>query len=148
MGPRPPSKVGRWGVSETDSEFTNVFSTSCRPLRLEIPGLVLRPQQPPFSISRFQSRFRSKRVTVRVYQRERRETPTGHKPLDRLGPAVVRRGLLWHLALLPNCSHKPRVPRSIRGTATKPRSLVPTANYRFLAIEAVGYTPPAFPSPI
>jgi hypothetical protein len=36
---------------------------------------------------------------------------------------------------------KPRVPRSIRGTATKPSLLVPTANYWLLAIEAIGYTP-------
>ena len=41
-------------------------------------------------------------------------------------------------------THKPRVPRSIRGTATTTRSLVPTANYQSLASEAVGYTPSAF----
>ena len=35
-------------------------------------------------------------------------------------------------------THKPRVSRSIRDTATKPRLLVPTALYWLFVIEAVG----------
>lgn len=59
-----------------------------------------------------------KRVTVRGYHRKTQRTTAGHKTLDRPASAVV-----WcHPVLigveLPNASHKPRVGRSIRPTAT------------------------------
>jgi hypothetical protein len=69
-----------------------------------------------------------KRVTVRGDHRKGQEATAGHKPLDGLAPAVVWCGPVLLGVELPNASHKPRVGRSIRPTATKPRLRVPVAH--------------------